>query len=107
MEKLEVIIKPTIGLFTNIGEAHGLNFSDISQKVKEKLELFKDVNTLIYCKDYGVIDEAVRSSSAFSKTNLFTWARKGKADIEIKEIKPVNEGVQINAQHKSGDLNVT
>ncbi|HTB07818.1 MAG TPA: bifunctional UDP-N-acetylmuramoyl-tripeptide:D-alanyl-D-alanine ligase/alanine racemase [Bacteroidia bacterium] len=107
MEKLEAIIKPTVGLLTNIGEAHGLNFADMSQKVKEKLKLFKDVKTLIYCKDYDVIDEAIRSSPVFSKTNLFTWSRNGKADIEIKEIRSVKEGVQILAEHKAENIHVT
>ena len=46
MQKLQGIIKPTIGVFTNIGPAHGKNFENIQQKIEEKLQLFnglKDV----------------------------------------------------------------
>ena len=49
MDKLEAIIKPTIGVFTNIGEAHGENFMSLQQKVGEKLNLFTHV------QDAGVL----------------------------------------------------
>jgi alanine racemase len=41
MEKLENIIQPTIGVFTNIGEAHSEGFTSIQQKEEEKRLLFK------------------------------------------------------------------
>ena len=40
MSRLQQIIKPTIGILTNIGSAHDEGFVDISQKIKEKLRLF-------------------------------------------------------------------
>ena len=40
MEKLAAIIKPTIGLFTNIGDAHGEGFTSQTEKEKEKRKLF-------------------------------------------------------------------
>lgn len=39
MEKLEKIIQPTIGVLTNIGEAHSEGFTSISQKEAEKKKL--------------------------------------------------------------------
>ncbi|MBI5372386.1 MAG: alanine racemase [Sphingobacteriales bacterium] len=41
MEKLEKMIRPTIGVFTNIGEAHSEGFSSREQKEKEKRILFR------------------------------------------------------------------
>lgn len=41
MEKLEKIIRPTIGVLTNIGEAHGEGFSSREQKETEKKILFR------------------------------------------------------------------
>ena len=40
MEKLEKMIRPTIGLLTNIGEAHSEGFADAAHKEKEKRILF-------------------------------------------------------------------
>ncbi len=41
MEKLAAILKPTIGIFTNIGEAHSEGFSNLAEKAAEKLRLFE------------------------------------------------------------------
>ncbi len=87
MEKLEKIIRPTHGIFTNIGSAHDENFENTRQKVREKLNLFKDVELLIYCRDYTEIHEAV--SEMFKGTDtgrVFTWSRKAKAGLQIGRI---------------------
>ncbi len=42
MDKLEKIIQPTIGVLTNIGEAHSEGFSSLAQKEKEKRLLFRN-----------------------------------------------------------------
>lgn len=47
MDRLERIIRPTIGVITYIGQEHGENFSSIEEKRAEKMRLFKDCNTII------------------------------------------------------------
>ena len=42
MEALQSIIRPTIGILTNIGGAHQENFFSVPDKCMEKLTLFKD-----------------------------------------------------------------
>jgi len=51
MEKLEPIIRPTIGVLTNIGSAHDEGFSNTDEKIKEKLRLFDRSQILIYEKN--------------------------------------------------------
>jgi alanine racemase len=41
MKNLAEIIQPTIGIFTNIGDAHQEGFVSLQQKLEEKLLLFK------------------------------------------------------------------
>ncbi len=48
MEALQGIIQPTIGVFTNLGDAHQENFSTIEEKCLEKLRLFRDAEVLFY-----------------------------------------------------------
>jgi alanine racemase len=98
MYKLEKIIQPTIGIFTNIGEAHSEGFLNIRQKVNEKLQLFKNVDTLIYCNDYPAINEGIasyikqlRDGTTASKINFFTWSSKIDATLRVISIvKDVN-----------------
>lgn len=83
MQKLQQIIRPKIGLFTNIGQAHGKNFKNIRQKIEEKLKLFKDVNILVYCLD----NENLRDVINKLNIHTFTWSRKDKsANIFINKI---------------------
>ncbi|MBC5994791.1 bifunctional UDP-N-acetylmuramoyl-tripeptide:D-alanyl-D-alanine ligase/alanine racemase [Pontibacter cellulosilyticus] len=72
MQRLQQIIQPTIGIFTNIGSAHNEGFNSLQQKVEEKLKLFSGVELLFYCSDYQEIHEAVQSQHITS----FTWSRQ-------------------------------
>ena len=47
MEKLERIIRPTIGVITYIGHEHDENFASLEQKREEKMKLFTHARTII------------------------------------------------------------
>ncbi len=86
MQNLEKIISPTIGIFTNIGDAHQQNFIDYRHKISEKLKLFSNTEILIYCRDYSLIESQIKSSNQFEDTQLFTWSQKFPADLFILNI---------------------
>ena len=78
MEKLEVIIRPTIGIITNIGSAHDEGFEDLEKKIKEKLKLFKHSKQIIYQKN-KVVDALINS-----KTRSLSWSYEDEtADVFI------------------------
>src|ERR1035437_9766340 len=88
MEKLEAIIKPTIGIITNIGSAHDENFTDFLHKATEKILLFKNTRTLIYCKDYEAIELSLKLAEAdknwaVGNKELLSWSLLEKADLQI------------------------
>ncbi|MEY4011742.1 MAG: hypothetical protein RIT22_866 [Bacteroidota bacterium] len=66
MEKLEPIIRPTIGVLTNIGSAHDEGFSNTAEKIKEKLRLFDRSQILIYEKNDPVESLIPATISTFS-----------------------------------------
>ncbi|MBC3785668.1 bifunctional UDP-N-acetylmuramoyl-tripeptide:D-alanyl-D-alanine ligase/alanine racemase [Spirosoma utsteinense] len=80
MAALEAIIRPTIGIFTNIGTAHDEGFRTRKQKIAEKLRLFIHADTLIYCVDYADIDEEVRMllKAVNADVQLVTWSLTGR-----------------------------
>ncbi|HTH58458.1 MAG TPA: bifunctional UDP-N-acetylmuramoyl-tripeptide:D-alanyl-D-alanine ligase/alanine racemase [Cyclobacteriaceae bacterium] len=85
MDRLEKIIQPTIGIFTNIGTAHDEGFDDQKQKVKEKLKLFRRAKVLIYCSDHVEIDAAIQQE----KIPALSWGENGniKIDRELKSVR--------------------
>ena len=51
MTRLQAMIQPSLGIFSNIGTAHDEGFEHREQKIEEKLQLFKDCQVLFYCQD--------------------------------------------------------
>ncbi|CAH0994069.1 Alanine racemase [Emticicia aquatica] len=89
MEYLEPIIRPSIGIFTNIGSAHDEGFRSRKQKATEKLRLFQRSKTLIYCKDYEDIDDEIRIllKAVNPSIELIGWSRKAGAKIYVNATK--------------------
>lgn len=62
MQALHEMIRPTIGVMTNLGSAHQENFATWEEKCYEKLSLFKDSDVLVYCADDPLLQECVGNS---------------------------------------------
>jgi alanine racemase len=85
MEKLATLIEPTIGIFTNIGEAHSEGFPDMETKLRQKLLLFQTAKTVIYCRDDERIHRAMEE--ILPPERRFTWSLKAaEADLQISKI---------------------
>ena len=67
MDALQSIIRPTIGILTNIGGAHQENFYSLQEKCMEKLALFKDCDVIIYNGDNQLLGECVTKSMLTAK----------------------------------------
>ena len=106
MDKLQAIIQPTIGVFTNIGSAHDENFINTGQKVGEKLKLFTHVKTLIFCKDHSEIAEKLYSSPNMRDIPAFTWSYKGNADLLIKRVEKMQQYSSIWASFHMQEINI-
>ena len=78
MTALKDIIQPTIGVLTNIGEAHNEGFNSRNEKIGEKLILFKDVDLLVYAPKY--LDHY---NGTIPGKKQFTWAFNQPADLNI------------------------
>ena len=89
MEKLEAIIKPSIGILTNIGSAHDEGFISQKQKISEKLKLFRKSKTLIYHADNQVVEAEIKVilKAVNPKIRLIGWRFRESVLIETKEKK--------------------
>jgi alanine racemase len=84
MEKLQAIIKPTIGIFANLGSAHDEGFISREQKADEKTKLFEGCEAVICCNDHALILSALEKKG----TTCFTWSLSGPADVMIEREGP-------------------
>src|SRR5574344_77985 len=89
MSALRDIIQPTIGVLTNLGDAHQENFSSLEAKCKEKLTLFHDAQVVVYCSDDEIVNRCI-SEYAYKGEQLSWSLQNTKATLYIKTIEKKN-----------------
>ncbi len=89
----QTIIQPTIGILTNIGEAHAEGFSSLKEKLQEKLKLFAATELFIYSPEYtqGIPEKELPGERKFS------WSTRQDADLKITFIEPIEDRTYIRA----------
>ncbi|MDY0990443.1 bifunctional UDP-N-acetylmuramoyl-tripeptide:D-alanyl-D-alanine ligase/alanine racemase [Flavobacterium sp. CFBP9031] len=104
MTHLEKIIKPTIGVLTNIGSAHDEGFLNLVQKIDEKLLLFKDCPIIIYQKN-EVVESCLTQFAAeymVHPRKLFSWSFTDQnADVFIEKREHKNDHTFIQYRYKN------
>lgn len=73
MVGLQSVIRPNIGIITNIGPEHDEGFRSMQQKCEEKVTLFRDCDCVIYNGDDPLICEAVGAACLAAKE--IAWSR--------------------------------
>ncbi|MCA0430551.1 MAG: bifunctional UDP-N-acetylmuramoyl-tripeptide:D-alanyl-D-alanine ligase/alanine racemase [Bacteroidetes bacterium] len=91
MDVLQNIIKPTIGIFTSLGDAHSSGFKNNDEKISEKLKLFKAAKFVIL---NGL---EVNDHTTFTSTQKILIA-KDKGDLTFKIEKNTIEFNYLNSK---------
>jgi len=100
MGKLANVIQPTIGLITNIGEAHSEGFNTLEEKVEEKLNLFSGVTHLVYCKDHLLVDKLISVKTNHQEgMQVISWGKSAEASIEILSMYALDGKMQIELSY--------
>ncbi|MBQ0022078.1 MAG: bifunctional UDP-N-acetylmuramoyl-tripeptide:D-alanyl-D-alanine ligase/alanine racemase [Prevotellaceae bacterium] len=89
MEKLEHIVKPTIGVMTNLGAAHQENFMSYDIKCTEKMTLFKNCNTVVINSKSSTIH---RCASLLSESIQ-------KVALQVRNIEKDNQHATVYFEH--------
>lgn len=99
MSRLEEIIRPTIGIFTNIGNAHAENFFNKQAKANEKALLFRRAETVIIPSDNSEIGNAVGFRSGVLK-----WGDEATDDLRIIEINSRGSDSEVTVSWKGREI---
>lgn len=106
MARLQKIIKPDIGIITNIGDAHRENFPDDKAKAKEKLLLFIDASLIVYCSDQKLIDTIILSDDNLNRKRLISWSFiNKKAPIFVSKQESENMMTSVGMTYNSVTYN--
>ena len=87
MEKLAKMIQPTIGIFTNIGEAHSQGFDSLEVKIQEKSQLFNACKLIICCRDHLNIYRHLVETFG---DKVVAWSTDTSSDISITKVETLH-----------------
>ena len=107
MTALQRVIEPTIGIFTNIGQAHDENFLTRNQKIAEKLQLFTHCETLIYCSDHKDIVGVVAEKELFRHHRLYTWGHGENNEVRLVDLQLEGKNTRLRICHNGQESDIT
>ena len=106
MQQLASIIKPTMGVLTHMGPAHAEGFKGMPEKIKEKLQLFESVDTLVYGKDQIQGYNLESDASVFKRpVTFYSWSRLVPATLVVTQ--EINKGSFTEMTVSNGSQNHT
>ena len=100
MQKLLEIIRPSIGILTNIGTAHDEHFSGSVHKINEKIKLFSIANFII-------CNESLSQYIKNQVNKVFTWSFTSNADLQVISALSENKHTLIKAIYKQKEAQIT
>lgn len=106
MPALQSIIRPNIGIITNIGAEHADGFSSIRSKCDEKVTLLRDCDCIIYCGDDPIVSEAVANACIPAKEIAWSTTDSDKP-LFISSITRHKESTRIDFSYLRNDASVT
>ena len=106
MERLRRVINPTIGILTNIGQAHDENFLTRSQKIAEKLQLFTHCEAIIYCADHREVHSAILGQECFRHIRRYTWGRAADNAVQFLDAQTEGTSTLIHLRHEGREASI-
>ncbi|KJF42569.1 bifunctional UDP-N-acetylmuramoyl-tripeptide:D-alanyl-D-alanine ligase/alanine racemase [Draconibacterium sediminis] len=94
MQKLAPIVRPDIGILTNIGDAHQENFHSLEEKLLEKLKLFAGAKKLVF------------QSDRFYSKNIAAFCSQNNIDPINWTLENNNAAIQFKSKIKSASTEV-
>ncbi len=102
MSRIQRVIKPDIGIFTNVGSAHDENFQSREQKISEKLQLFDHCRELIYCSDHKDIHSMVaKQKDSLHIMHCYTWGSTADCDLQLLSADIAGHGSVLNIRRSA------
>ncbi|MEO6190768.1 MAG: bifunctional UDP-N-acetylmuramoyl-tripeptide:D-alanyl-D-alanine ligase/alanine racemase [Saprospiraceae bacterium] len=95
MINLKHMINPTIGILSNIGDAHDAGFNSQIEKLSEKIKLFENSEYFYYCGDQDLLNNHLASIN-----NAISWGTKPYNKIQIKFSASNSEFTKVLFTHK-------
>ncbi len=75
MANLQAMIRPTIGVITNIGDEHNEGFASMAEKAQEKAKILNNCECIVYCADDPLVTATIRPLLDVDVALEIAWSR--------------------------------
>lgn len=103
MQRLQSMIRPEIGIFTHLGDAHGENFASRDQKMQEKACLFTDCHCII-AGEQEPWETICRVASATAVRMIWGSGEKANVRVVVKRIGVADREVEVTYEDRTFTL---
>lgn len=74
MDNLQAMIRPTIGVITNIGSEHNDGFASMDEKAQEKAKILNSCESIVYCADDPLVTATIRPLLEVDVAHEYAWS---------------------------------
>ena len=75
MDNLQAMIRPTIGIITNLGSEHNDGFASMQQKAQEKAKILFNCECVVYCADDPLVTHTIAPLVEIGVAQEMSWSR--------------------------------
>ena len=75
MDNLQAMIRPTIGIITNLGSEHNDGFASMEQKAQEKAKILFNCECVVYCADDPLVTHTIAPLVESGVAQEMSWSR--------------------------------
>ncbi len=84
MDNLQAMIRPTIGIITNLGSEHNDGFASMQQKAQEKAKILFNCDCIVYCADDPLVTHTIAPLVESDVALVTSWSRNhSEAPLQV------------------------
>lgn len=96
MGNLQAMIRPTIGIITNIGVEHNDGFASMQEKAQEKCKILSSCECVVYCADDQLVTDTIKPLLDVDVVQEIAWSKTDdKRQLYIKRIDKADKSTTV------------
>lgn len=103
MARLQAMIRPTVGVITNIGNEHNEGFASMEEKVEEKAKILNSCECIIYCADDQLVAQTIEPILYVAQE--IAWSRHDQSkELVVNKIVKRDNWTRMECNHAGTSL---
>ena len=103
MARLQAMIRPTVGVITNIGSEHNDGFASMEEKVEEKAKILNSCECIVYCADDQLVSQAIEPILYVAQE--IAWSRHDQSkELVVNKIIKRDNWTRMECTHAGTNL---